>query len=58
VELETDLSLPFGAAEWSSHSFIIKNFFTEADEDMVRFFYLIVVISNKAFENSEKKLRL
>jgi hypothetical protein len=49
-EMETQLSLTFELAEWSPHSFTVKKFLVEADEEMIQLYYhLIVVFSNEAF---------
>ena len=49
-ELESQLSLTFELAEWSTHSFTVKKFLLEADEEMIQLYYhLMVVFSNEAF---------
>ncbi|WP_338472766.1 PD-(D/E)XK nuclease family protein [Niallia sp. XMNu-256] len=49
-ELETQLSLTFELAEWSTHSFTVKKFLVEADEEMIQLYnHLMVVFSSEAF---------
>jgi CRISPR/Cas system-associated exonuclease Cas4 (RecB family) len=58
-ELETKLSVTVELAEWSTHSFTIKKFLLEADEEMIQLYkYFIAVFSNKAFGKLPEKLEI
>jgi CRISPR/Cas system-associated exonuclease Cas4 (RecB family) len=58
-EFETNLSLTFEVAEWSSKSFSVKKFLTETNEEIVKLFkYLTVVLSQKAFDQLPEKIEI
>ncbi|MED4533972.1 hypothetical protein [Metabacillus fastidiosus] len=58
-ELETQLSVTFELAEWSTDSFVIKKYLIEADEEMTKLYnYLIVVFSNQAFGKLPEKIEI
>lgn len=56
-ELETQLQVTFEVAEWSPRTFTIKKFLVEADAEMLRLhFHLLVVFSYKVFEKLPEKI--
>ncbi|KMY52460.1 hypothetical protein AC625_21365 [Peribacillus loiseleuriae] len=58
-ELETQLSLTFELAEWSSHSFTIKKFLLEADAELIQLYnHLVVVVSNEAFGKLPERVEI
>ena len=45
-------SLTFELAEWSTHSFTVKKFLLEADEEIIQLYYhVMVVFSNEHLVN-------
>ncbi|WP_034262289.1 hypothetical protein [Bacillus sp. J33] len=49
-EVDADLSLTFDVAEWENSSFIVKKYLVDADEQMLKlYFHLIVIFSEKVF---------
>jgi hypothetical protein len=58
-ELETQLSLTFELAEWSTHSFTIKKHLVDADEEMIKLYnHLMVVFSEKAFGKLPERIEI
>lgn len=58
-ELETQLSLTFELAEWSTGSFTIKKFLVEADEEMIQLYnHLMVVFSKEAFGKLPERIEI
>jgi hypothetical protein len=58
-ELETQLSLTFELAEWSTHSFTLKKFLVEADEEMIQLYnHLMVVFSSEAFGKIPERIEI
>ncbi|WP_377802021.1 hypothetical protein [Bacillus benzoevorans] len=58
-ELETRIQVTFELAEWSSRTFTIKKFLLQADVEMFRLYYhLLVVFSAKVFEKLPEKIVL
>ena len=58
-ELETQLSLTFELAEWSTQSFTIKKFLVEANEDIIDLYHhLLVVFSHEAFGTLPEKIEI
>lgn len=58
-ELETHLSITFDIAMWSEHSYTVKKFLIDADEQMLQLYsHLLIVFSHKVFEQLPEKISI
>jgi hypothetical protein len=56
-EMDVDLSLTFDVAEWSSSSFVVKKYLVEANEEMLKLYFLLtVVFSEKVFQKIPERI--